>query len=76
MKKAPVLIALTILLALPLSGCGRRGQLGSPDTTAGAATGQASQEGRYSLGAQKAGEGAEDAPPVAPQRPFILDSIL
>jgi len=74
-RRAPVLIALTILLVLPLSGCGRRGQLESPDGPA-KASGQAAQEGRYSLGAQKTSDDVEDAPLTAPKRPFILDSIL
>lgn len=74
-KKASVLFTLSVLLALPLTGCGRRGQLESPDTPA-AASGQPRQEGRYSLGAQKSGESDDDAPVIAPKRPFILDSIL
>jgi hypothetical protein len=49
--------------------------LESPDGPA-KASGQAAQEGRYSLGAQKTSDDVEDAPLTAPKRPFILDSIL
>lgn len=75
MRRASVLVALTILLTLPLSGCGRRGQLESPDGPA-KATGQTAQEGRYSLGAQKTSDDNGDVPLIVPKRPFILDSIL
>lgn len=74
LKQAPVVLALSLLLALPLAGCGRRGQLESPGPAT--ASSPPAQEGRYSLGANKGGDDLDDAPLPAPKRPFILDSIL
>ena len=76
MNKAAVMLGLGILLALPLSGCGRRGQLESPDAPEGASAPKATQNGRYSLGSQTADNDEDEAPILAPKRPFILDSIL
>ena len=76
MNKAAVMLGLGILLALPLSGCGRRGQLESPDAPEAAAAPKAMQSGRYSLGSQSTDNDEDEAPVVAPERPFILDSIL
>ncbi|MFM2443482.1 MAG: hypothetical protein RJB09_668 [Pseudomonadota bacterium] len=76
MNKAAVMLGLGILIALPLSGCGRRGQLESPDAREAAASPKATQSGRYSLGAQTADNDEDETPVTAPKRPFILDSIL
>ncbi|TVR07977.1 MAG: hypothetical protein EA385_11275 [Salinarimonadaceae bacterium] len=63
------------VIALTVSACGRRGPPQPPGAAAPEATVQQSQP---TFGAPTPGARAEPdiAPPVAPDRPFVLDILL
>jgi predicted small lipoprotein YifL len=67
------LILLTLAAGLALSACGRKGELDRPGVTPPPEQQRSSAE---TLAGGFSNTDATDAPPIVPQRRFILDPLL
>lgn len=77
--KAPLLLSGAIVLALTVSGCGRRGPLEPPPGSVEAQQEAAEEKGETlsNVTIPPIGRGSRKTPPIrAPKEPFILDPLL
>lgn len=77
--KAPLLLGSAMVLALALSGCGRRGPLEPPPGSVEAQQEAAEEKGEElsKVTIPPVGRGSRKTPPIrAPKEPFILDPLL